>query len=128
MARDPVMGNEWDEFDWQPGPNIWGVGTNLNVPGGSEGKILSLDRETGAMTALLRCPPGWRTPAPEFHSVAQEDILIEGEATMGDIKMKAPAYMYFPPGQVHGPLVTETGCTMIVTLSGKFDIDHKQET
>jgi hypothetical protein len=124
MARDTEFGKQWDAYDWRPAGEIWGVGTDLNVPGGAEATVLSIDHETGAMTALLRCPPGWRTPAPEYHSVDQEDILVEGDTTMGDRKLTAPAYMFFPAGQVHGPAVTENGCTMIVTLSGPFDITY----
>ncbi len=117
------MGKQWDDYDWQTGTDLW-AGTGINIPPDIKVKVLSVDPETGARTSLLSVPPGWRTPAPEYHSVGQEDILVEGEVMMGEVKLEAPAYMYFPPGQVHGPRVSETGCTMLSILDGKFDITY----
>ena len=127
MARQAIVGVEFDEIPWITAEEMWGH-TDLDVPTGVLVKVLSRDDETGATTTLIKTPPGWSTPQPEYHSVYQEDILLEGECYFGDKHLTAPAYLSFPPGFVHPVCRTETGCTMLVTLSGPFDITYVDES
>ena len=77
MARTPQDGIEFNDLTWTTSDKVWG-GTALDIAP-IPVTILSWDEETGASTTLVRLPPGWSTPGPEFHTVVQEDILLEGD-------------------------------------------------
>lgn len=124
MARTPQDGIEFKNLEWTTSDKVWG-GTDLDVEP-IPVAILSWDAETGASTTLLRLPPGWHTPGPEFHSVVQEDILLEGDISFGGKKFTAPAYFCFPANYVHQQARTENGALMMVTLSGPFDITYPE--
>jgi len=90
-------------------------------------RVLSHDPDTGALSLLIKEPPGWHTAAAESHSVFQEDILLEGDCWYGETHYEGPTYFAFPAGHEHGPMFTETGALWLVTLSGPFDVSYSDE-
>jgi quercetin dioxygenase-like cupin family protein len=110
---------EWVDID----KGLPGAG-DLVVTPGVRMAVLTEDPETGASTALYRMPPGWQTSGPESHTVLQEELVLEGEITIGGVSLVPGSYACFPPGQVHGPAHTEDGVLMLVMLSGPFDITY----
>jgi hypothetical protein len=113
------------DLEWTTSAALWG-GTGLEVEA-IPVAVLSWDTETDESTLLIRLPAGWGTPAPERHSVLQEEVLLEGDFTLGGERFTAPAFFSFPAGEVHGPAHTESGALLLVTLSGPFDIEYPAE-
>lgn len=127
MAKPVIMGIDLDAIEWQTAEEVYGgERAGLDVPSGVLVKVLSVDEQTGASVTLLKAPPGWTTPRPEYHSVTQEGFLLEGREIKGDLDLRAPAYYCYPPGTVHGP-VYSYGHTSLIILSGPFDITYVDE-
>ncbi len=98
--------------------------TPAGYPTGIEQKILAgtLDEErrSGSRTRLLRFCPEVFTTAPSFTNIGKRSTLIEGDLTVGnDAEGKggesfAPGtYACRPPGAVHGPFKSNSGCLLL---------------
>lgn len=122
MARKALPGIAFSDIEWTTSAALWG-GTDLDVSSVPVA-VISWDDETDASTLLVRLPAGWSTPAPESHSVLQEEFLLEGDFTLAGVRYEAPSAFSFPPGHVHGPAHTENGALLLVLLSGPFDITY----
>ena len=84
MAKPVILGINLDDIEWQPAEEVYGgKDVGLDVPSGMLVKVLWKDEETGASATLLKAPPGWTTPHPEFHSCTQEGFMIEGREIKG---------------------------------------------
>ena len=92
-------------------------------PEGIEQKILAgaLDEANrrGNRTRLLRFRPGVYTVAPFVHDYWEEVYLISGDLIvgsdadgMGGEKFAPNTYACRPPGVLHGPFRSETGCLL----------------
>jgi hypothetical protein len=101
-----------------------GWATPPGYPLGIEQKILAgaLDeaKRTGGRTRLLRFAPGVFTTAPFVHDYWEEVYLINGDLTvgnnaegMGGEGFPPGTYACRPPGAVHGPFKSETGCLLL---------------
>lgn len=95
-------------------------------PPGVEQKILSgsLDEANGRgrRTRLLRFAPGARTSAPVVHAYWEEVFLIAGDFTVGGDEagrggetFRPFTYAVRPPGVIHGPFRSDTGCLLFET-------------
>ena len=128
MSRSAVDGVEFSAVPWQSTSTLWGPKSSapaeLDIKGYGLARVLSRDDKSGAMTLVIKEPPGWHTAAAESHSVLQEDILLEGDCWYGEKHHEGPTYFCFPPGYRHGPMFTETGALWLVTLSGAFDVSY----
>ena len=131
MTRPPVEGIAFSGIPWQSTSVLWGPESDapaqLDIKGYGLARVLSRDSDTGAMSLLIKEPPGWHTAAAEQHSVLQEDILLEGDCWYGEEHFEGPTYFCFPPGHSHGPMFTETGALWLVTLAGPFDVTYSSE-
>ena len=89
-----------------------------------EQRILSSDldddKETGSRTRLLKFNPGGVSAVPFKHKHWEEIYLMEGELQVGcdpqgngGETFKAPTYACRPPGVLHGPFGSKTGCVVI---------------
>jgi hypothetical protein len=92
-------------------------------PAGIQQKILASDldekRKTGSRTRLLRFAPGAYTTAPFVHDHWEEVYLMSGDLIVGNDaqgnggeRFTAPTYACRPPGAVHGPFKSVTGCLL----------------
>ncbi len=103
-----------------------GAGWNVppGYPAGIEQKILAgaLDEagRTGSRTRLLRFQPGVYTTAPFVHEYWEEVYLVEGDLTVGNDAegrggegFAAGTYACRPPGAVHGPFKSNSGCLLL---------------
>lgn len=124
MSRQSVPAINADEVEWVDIGAALPSADDLVVSPGAKMAILTEDPATGAVTMLLRVPAGWSTSGPESHSVLQEELLIEGDLTIGDARLRPGSYACFPPGLVHGPAHTDGGALVLVMLSGPFDITY----
>jgi hypothetical protein len=91
---------------------------------GIEQKILvgALDEanKRGNRTRLLRFRPGVYTVTPFVHDYWEEVFLISGDLIvgpdsngMGGEKFAPNTYACRPPGVLHGPFKSETGCLLL---------------
>jgi hypothetical protein len=98
--------------------------TPEGYPAGIQQKILAggLDEtgHSGSRTRLLRFAPGVFTTAPFVHDYWEEVFLVEGDLTVGNDAeghggeaFKPGTYACRPPGAVHGPFKSETGCLLL---------------
>ena len=91
-------------------------------PDGIEQKILSggLDEEhrKGARTRLLRFRPGACTTEQFVHDYWEEVFLVSGDLIVGSRDgdretFTAHTYACRPPGVLHGPFESITGCLLL---------------
>jgi anti-sigma factor ChrR (cupin superfamily) len=97
------VGSRW--LDWQPG----------NAPG-VEVKILSLDKERGYYTTLVRMAPG-ASLAPHRHAGVEESYVMEGELIVSGVPMRSGDYCRADAGSLHASVTTKTGCVFIAVAS-----------
>ena len=78
---------------------------------------LAIDEETGDYTRLTRFKPGADTElfGPKSHTYPEEIYVLEGSLydAAFDKWLKKGDYASRPPGEVHGPFKTETGCVVL---------------
>lgn len=97
--------------------------TPPGYPAGIEQKILagSLDeaQRSGSRTRLLRFAAGAFTTAPFVHDHWEEVYLVAGDLTVGNDaqgrggeNFPAGTYACRPPGAIHGPFKSESGCLL----------------
>ena len=111
-----------DEFHTLDLDSGWEV--PAGYPSGIQQKILSgsLDEaaKRGSRTRLLRFAPGVYTTKPFVHDYWEEVLLIAGDLTVGNDErgkggraFHPHTYACRPPGAVHGPFKSETGCLIL---------------
>ncbi len=71
-------------------------------------KHLFTDREAGYEAFLLRYEPGARLPAHE-HSMTEECVMLEGDAWIGDLLIKAGDYHVIAAGVPHPEIRSDNG-------------------
>jgi hypothetical protein len=96
----------------------------LGYPSGIQQQILAgfLDEtnRTGFRTRHLRFKPGVYTTKPFVHEYWEEVYLISGDLIVGcdangrgGQKFGPHTYACRPPGTLHGPFKSETGCLLL---------------
>jgi len=78
---------------------------------------LAIDEKTGNYTRLTRFKAGADTESfgPKSHTYPEEIFVLEGslyDAAFGKW-LKKGDYASRPPGEVHGPFKTDTGCLVL---------------
>lgn len=127
MSRLPIHGLDLSQVEWQDVAELYGGdGQEFVVAPGEQVCVLSEDPVTGATTVLIRLPPGWASDAPELHSCAQEELLLEGDLTLAGVELKPFSYLCFPAGEVHGPLSTRGGCVVLAWMDGPVDVEYRR--
>jgi hypothetical protein len=97
--------------------------TPPGYPDGIKQKILSSDlneaAKLGSRTRLLRFDPGVFTTAPFVHDHWEEVYLLSGTLVVGNDTLglggqsfSLPTYACRPPGVLHGPFSSPTGCLL----------------
>ena len=84
---------------------------------GVEKKTLIRNLDEGVETYLLRLAPGSRLPA-HSHKIAEDCIVLEGELTIGDLRLGAGDYHMAPAGMPHGETVSPGGA--LIYLRGEL--------
>jgi hypothetical protein len=100
--------------------------TPSGYPSGIQQKIIAggLDEaaKRGNRTRLLRFAPGAFTTDPFVHDYWEEVFLLSGDLVVGSDsngkggeKFSGYTYAVRPPGTVHGPFRSESGCLLLET-------------
>lgn len=101
-----------------------GFETVAGYPDGITEKIIvgTLDEvgKTGGRTRLLKFAPGVFTTEPFVHDYWEEVWQVSGDLIVGNDadgkggeKFAPGTYACRPPGAVHGPFKSETGCVLL---------------
>lgn len=93
---------------WQPVRGLEGIADELT---------LSLDPETGEYTRLTRFHPGADTTpfGGKSHEYPEEICILSGrlyDHAFG-LWLTAGHYASRPPGELHGPFMTDVGCMVL---------------
>jgi hypothetical protein len=96
------------EQSWSPVKGLEGIAEELT---------LSIDEQTGEYTRLTRFLPGADTTAfgGKCHVYPEEVFIVSGrlyDHAFGEW-LETGHYASRPPGEVHGPFKTETGCVVL---------------
>jgi len=87
------------------------------LEGMAEELTLSIDHSTGEYTKLTRFLPGADTSAfgEKSHLYPEEVFIISGRLydAAFDLWLEAGHYASRPPGEIHGPFKTESGCVVL---------------
>ena len=93
-------------------------------PRGSEYKVLSLDRDTGACSLKMRLQPGYRRP-PGLSYSDIELFVLEGDVTIGERTYGEGQYIFQPAGLAMGAMSGMAGA-MEATACGIRAISMSQ--
>ena len=93
---------------WKPIDGLEGI---------AEQVTLAVDEKTGDYTRLTRFKPGADTSSvgAKSHDYPEEIMIIEGQLydAAFDRWLEVGDYASRPPGEVHGPFKTESGCVVL---------------
>jgi len=81
-------------------------------------RILSIDREQGACSVLLRYPAGWRRTGPEHLSAAHELFVLDGELEISGLRYGIDNYAYLPAGTTHHNWGSRNGAVVLTFFDG----------
>jgi hypothetical protein len=85
---------------------------------GVQFKQLSVDRESGACSLLVRYPAGWRAEAGAL-AVDDEFLVLEGTLRLGEFDYAPMSYAHLPAGFDPGPRASAAGAVVIEFFSGR---------
>jgi quercetin dioxygenase-like cupin family protein len=85
----------------------------VNRAPGVDIKLLNIDPATKARSYLLRFAPGAELRAHD-HLMDEECFMISGEATVGELHLKAGDYHLIPKHMAHGITYSTTGALVFV--------------
>jgi hypothetical protein len=117
-----AMNKLHDEFHTLDMKSGWEV--PAGYPSGIQQKIIAggLDEKNkrGSRTRLLHFDPGCYTTEPFVHNYWEEVFLVSGDLVVGNDKQgkggesfQPFTYACRPPGAVHGPFRSDTGCILL---------------
>jgi hypothetical protein len=117
-----AMNKLHDEFHTLDMKSGWEV--PAGYPSGIQQKIIAggLDEKNkrGSRTRLLHFDAGCYTTEPFVHNYWEEVFLVSGDLVVGNDKEgkggeSFPPFTYAcrPPGAVHGPFRSDTGCMLL---------------
>lgn len=109
------MAREWTEFvqsqklPWQSdAPAALGAGTAL--------KRLSEDADSGALSALVRYPAGYRSDATAL-AADEEFLVLDGELVIGGRRFGPYSYAHWPAGFDAGSRASDRGAVVLAFYS-----------
>ena len=76
-------------------------------------KILHEDAEAGIQGYLLRLEAGFEM-SPHEHTLDEECLVLEGDVSLGSIKLKAGDFHFAPKGISHGIARSEQGAMLYI--------------
>jgi hypothetical protein len=106
MARPHIEFVQSQRLDWEPFAPRPGVTM----------KRLSEDTRTGALSAILRYPPGW-TAQPATLATDEEFLVLDGALTHGDTRYDPDCYAFWPGGLARQALAAPQGATVLTFFS-----------
>jgi hypothetical protein len=108
--RDHIEFVQTQRLPWQDGAGVGLAGREVN--------LLSADRDTGALSAVVRCPPGWR--GSDGALAADEELyVLDGALQIGPETYAADSYAFLPSGLARAASGAPGGATMLSFFSAR---------
>lgn len=85
----------------------------------AEYKFLSRDDTTGACSAIIRYPAGWRREADEYLDVAEEFYVLDGEIEMNGLRFGHDTYGYAAKGAPRSGMSAANGAVVLTFFDGE---------
>lgn len=101
VAASPFHTVRLDEGEW------------MAIQPGLQRKLLYRDPTTGTGSYLLRMKPGASIEG-HHHATAEECLILEGDLTIGDLRLNAGDYHVAEVGTIHPVLSSHGGAVMFV--------------
>jgi hypothetical protein len=96
-----------------------------NFPAGAARKTLRIDPFDQSGLWVLGLLPHWQSAFTEWHTVDEENYLLEGEIETTAGVMTPSAYLAHPPRVVHGPMRSRPGALVITRVAaGGFNTSY----
>jgi hypothetical protein len=83
-------------------------------------KQLSGDLKMRNMSSRIDLPPGWQGTTGGEPGKLLEIVVLDGDLTIGDVRLSSGGYVYVPPGSIGFNLVTDNGARVLYYLD---DVD-----
>jgi len=107
MSREHIEFVQAQVLPWEMG---WAIRPAV------ECKVLSRDHKSGAASAVLRYPAGWRAAGGFSLTVAEELFVLAGELRMGDLCYQAGDYAYLTAGYAYTGLAAGAEGAVVLTF------------
>jgi hypothetical protein len=92
------------------------------LPGGArddvDAKILSIDSDSGEVSAIVRYPAGWSRPEQEALAAEEEMYVLDGDITINGYAYKRDSYMCLPRHARRSGAVSDKGCVALTFFDG----------
>lgn len=88
----------------------------------AEYKFLSRDADTGACSALIRYPPGWRRDGDNRIDADEEFYVLDGELIVDDERFTHDCYGYFPARHAHFSMSAPYGAVVLTFFDKEPDL------
>ena len=112
MTRPHIEFIQSQALPW--GPTPW-----PGIYAGTDFKILSRDSDTGAMSALVRYPPGWRCDIEGRLSEDEELFVLGGSLNVNGTHYSDRCYAHLPAGYPRQSASSEDGAVVLTFFSGE---------
>lgn len=93
---------------------------NWTVPGLADGlqvRRLNEDPETGALSAMIHIPKGWKRKEAAIGEADQDLFLMDGELEIGGNVLQSGAFSFYPNGVVQPPWIARQDCAAFVIFN-----------
>jgi Domain of unknown function (DUF4437) len=97
------------------------IGAGLARPD-AEYKMLSQDRVSGACSALMRYPRGWRREGPEHIAAAEELYVLDGALEIDGQVLARDCYAYLPASWTRTHMAAPDGCVVLAFYDREPDL------
>lgn len=93
------------------------------LPGGGrpgvQVRTLSMDDETGSLTAVIRYPPGWSRAEAEHLLADEEFVVLRGSLEVNGVVYDELAYGFFPAAHVRQRASSPSGALVLTFFEGE---------
>lgn len=111
MARPHIEFIQAQAVGWRT------LGNEASRPG-AEGKPLSYDADSKAVTVILRYPKGWSLDQDHHLDSDEEFYVLSGTLTINDVAYGEGDYAYLPAGYPRHLMKAETGADVMTFFEG----------
>ncbi len=81
-------------------------------------KMLSIDKESGESSVIVKYPPGWKRPKKEHLLVDEEIFVLEGSIRIAGIEYERHCYAHLPAGYERLRQSSKDGAVVLTFFSG----------
>ena len=89
------------------------------LPEGIGIRVLNEDDASGAVTAVLDIPAGWRWQGPGHCLADQAFFILNGAIRIGEHKLENGGFCYYPTGVVQGGWDSSEGCRLYAIFNDR---------